>query len=33
MARVIEGSRFGVALVSPVDHYRLTDRSVKTRRC
>lgn len=29
MSRPIETSRFGVELGSPVDHYRMTDRSVK----
>ena len=29
MRGAIEGSRFGVELVNPVDHYRMSDRSVK----
>jgi inner membrane protein len=29
MREAIEGSRFGVDLVSPVDHYRMAERSVK----
>jgi inner membrane protein len=28
-AKAIDGSRFGVELVNPVDHYRMADRSVK----
>jgi inner membrane protein len=29
MRKEIDGSRFGVELVNPVDHYRMADRSVK----
>lgn len=29
MREAIEGSRFGVELVNPVDHYRMAERSVK----
>jgi inner membrane protein len=29
MGAAIQGSRFGVELVNPVDHYRMADRSVK----
>ena len=29
MNRAVDGSRFGVALVHPVDHYRMAERSVK----
>ena len=29
MREAIDGSRFGVELVNPVDHYRMAERSVK----
>jgi inner membrane protein len=29
MSELIEGSRFGVELIDPVDHYRMAERSVK----